>query len=36
MYKAQLEQQQVNNIEKMMSTHFAAWFEKHVRATFTT
>jgi hypothetical protein len=36
MYRAELEQQQVNNIEKVMSTQFAAWFEKHVRATFIT
>jgi hypothetical protein len=36
MYRAKLEQQQVNNIEKMMSTQFPAWFGKHVRASFTT
>jgi hypothetical protein len=27
MYRAKLEQQQVNNIEEMMSTQFPAWFE---------
>jgi hypothetical protein len=36
MYRGELEQQQVNDIEKMMSTQFAAWFEKHVGATFKT
>jgi len=36
MYRAELEQQQVNNIDKMMSTQFPAWFEKHVSASFTT
>jgi hypothetical protein len=36
MYRVELEQQQVNNNEKMMSTQFLAWFEKHIRASFTT
>jgi len=33
LYREELEHQQVNDIEKVMSKQFAAWFEKHVRAT---
>jgi len=36
MYRAELEQQEVNDVEKMMSTQFAAWFENHVSAASTT
>ena len=36
MYRAELEQQEVNDVEKMMSTQFAAWFENHVCAASTT
>jgi hypothetical protein len=36
MYRAQLQQEEVNDVEKMMSTQFAAWFENHVCATSTT
>jgi hypothetical protein len=34
MYRAQLEQEEVNNVEKKMSTQFAAWLENHVCSTF--
>jgi len=36
MYRAELEQQEVNDVEKMMSTQFATWFENHVCAASTT
>ena len=36
MYRAQLEQEEVNDVGKMMSTQFAAWFENHLCATSTT
>jgi hypothetical protein len=36
MYREELERQEVNDVEKMMSTQFVAWFENHVGASSTT
>jgi hypothetical protein len=36
MYREELEQQEVNDVEKMTSTQFVAWFENHVCASSST
>jgi hypothetical protein len=33
MYRAELEQQEVSDVDKMMAKQFPAWFENHVSAT---